>query len=114
MIKKLAGSLFILSMVFAVILPIAKADHKSINVEKAISKGDHKALAEYYRSQADAQKKIAEMHDEMKTEYRKTHVHYKGIENTLAGHCGNLKSQALKMANEYETLAKEEEKMIKE
>ncbi len=112
--KKLISSFFVLSMFFAVALPIAKADHKTIDVEKAISKGDHKALAEYYHSQADAQKKIAAMHDEMKTEYRKTHVHYKGIENTLAGHCGNLKSQALKMADEYEALAKEEEKRIKE
>jgi hypothetical protein len=87
------------------------AQSGSFDVEKAIAAGDHKGLAEYYQSQAEAQRKIAAMHDKMKTAYRNTHVHYKGIENVLAGHCGDLKFEALKMAEQYDALAKQEEKL---
>ncbi|GEM_PF-3450028 len=83
----------------------------AFNVQKAIAAGDHKGLAEYYQSQADAQRKIAAMHDDMKVAYRNTYVHYKGTENVLAGHCGNLKLQALKMADQYDALAAQEEKL---
>lgn len=87
------------------------AQTSSFDMEKAIAAGDHKGLAEYYESQAEAQRKIAEMHQKMKTAYRNTHVHYKGIKNVQAGHCGNLKFQALKMAEQYDALAKQEEKL---
>lgn len=89
----------------------ARAQSGSFDVEKAIAAGDHKGLAEYYKSQAEAQRQIAAMHDKMKTSYRNTHVHYKGTENVLAGHCGDLKFEALKMAEQYDALAKQEEKL---
>ncbi|MBZ0123382.1 MAG: hypothetical protein K8F31_05805 [Roseovarius sp.] len=87
------------------------AQSSSFDVDKAIAAGDHKGLAEYYKSQAEAQRTIAAMHDKMKTAYRNTHVHYKGSENVMAGHCGDLKFQALKMAEQYDALAKEEGKL---
>ena len=87
------------------------AQSSSFDVDKAIAAGDHKGLAEYYKSQAEAQRTIAAMHDKMKTAYRNTHVHYKGSENVMAGHCGDLKFQALKMAEQYDALAKQEEKL---
>lgn len=83
----------------------------NVDVEKAITAGDHKSLAQYYKSQAEAQRKIAEMHQKMKAEYRKTHVHYKGTENVLAGHCGNLEQEALKAAEQYDKMAQEEENL---
>jgi hypothetical protein len=83
----------------------------AFDVEKAIASGDHKGLAEYYKDQADAQRKIADMHDKMKISYRESHIHHKGTENVLAGHCGNLKFQALKMAEQYDAMAKEEGKL---
>lgn len=86
----------------------------AFDVEKAIAAGDHQALAEYYRSQAEAQREIAKRHGQMRTDYRKTHVHYKGIENTLSGHCGTLRYQALKAAEQYDAMAKIEEKLAKE
>lgn len=111
--NRLRVSLFFL---FALVLSTytistVHAQSGSFDVEKAISAGDHKGLAEYYKSQAEAQRKIAEMHQKMKTAYRDTHVHYKGSENVLAGHCGNLRLQALKMADQYDALAKQEEKL---
>lgn len=90
-----------------------KAAEPSFNIEKAITAGDHKSLAEYYHAQANEQKKIAEMHQKMKTEYRDTHVHYKGYENAMAGHCNNLQLKAQEIADQYEELAKQEEKLIK-
>ena len=85
----------------------------SFDADKAIAAGDHKGLAAYYKSQAEAQRKIAEMHKKMKTSYRDTHVHYKGTENAMATHCGNLQLQAEKMAEQYDALAAQEEKLAK-
>lgn len=83
----------------------------NFDVQKAIASGDHKGLAEYYKSQAEAQRKIAGMHDAMRADYGKDHVHYKGSENVMTGHCMNLKLQALKSADEYDALAAQEEKL---
>lgn len=108
--KLFIALLLVLGVSFS-LAPIAKA--QSFDVEKSISSGDHKGLAEYYKSQAEAQRKIAEMHDKMRADYKNNHnhVHYKGYENVLAGHCGNLKFQALKMAEQYDALAKQEENL---
>ncbi len=107
-------SISLLALTFALTststVPTAFAQQK-FDVEKAISSGDHKGLAEYYKAQAEEQRKIAAMHDKMKVAYRQTHVHYKGIENDLAGHCGDLKFEALKMAEQYDKLAAQEEKL---
>jgi hypothetical protein len=83
----------------------------TFDVDKAIASGDHKGLAEYYKAQAEAQRNVAAMHDKMKTAYRDSHVHYKGSDNVMAGHCGDLKFQALKSAELYDALAKQEEKL---
>jgi hypothetical protein len=112
--KKLL-SLSLLSLIIVLALSIhstsAVSADQPFDVEKAIASGDHKGLADYYKTQAEAQRKIAEMHDKMKTEYRESHVHYKGTENVMAGHCGNLKFKALKMAEQYDDMAKQEEKL---
>ncbi len=84
---------------------------QSFDVDKAIAAGDHKGLAAYYKSQAEAQRKIVEMHKKMKASYREGHVHYKGSENVMTGHCSNLQLQAEKMAEQYEDLAKQEENL---
>ena len=83
----------------------------SFDPQKAIAAGDHKGLANYYKSQADAQRKIADMHDAMRANYGKDHVHYKGSENVMTGHCMNLKGQALKSADDYDALAAQEAKL---
>lgn len=85
----------------------------SFDVEKAIAAGDHKGLADYYKSQAEAQRKIVDMHKKMKKNYSGNHAHYKGYENVLAGHCGSLQFQAEKMAEQYDALAAQEEKLVK-
>lgn len=84
------------------------------NPQEAIEQGDHRALANYYRSLAEEQRRVADMHQTMKTNYRNTHVHYKGIENTLAGHCGALQRKALQMAEYYDRLAAQEEKLVEQ
>lgn len=101
--------LLLLTLVFS-LSSFAQAE-TSMDVEKAISSGDHKGLAEYYKSQAEAQRKTVEMHKNMKKTYTGQHAHYKGYENVLAGHCGNLQFQAAKMADQYDALAQEEEKL---
>ena len=111
--KKILIRLFILVVTFGLTAPMVLADHQTFDLDKAIQQGDHKALADHYRAEAKKYKEIAEMHDKMQKSYKKTHVHHKGTENTLATHCGNLKFQALKMAEQYEALAKEEEGMTK-
>lgn len=106
-----------LSLLLAFVMAMGMASpviaQQSFDVEKAIAAGDHKGLADYYKTQAEAQRKVAAMHDKMKVSYRDTHVHYKGTENVLAGHCGNLKEEALKSADQYDDLAKQEELLIK-
>ncbi|HKY64006.1 MAG TPA: hypothetical protein VJR29_11350 [bacterium] len=110
--KKAAQFFMAVILVFGISLSIApKTRAQSFDVQKAIEAGDHKGLAEYYRSQAETQRNVAAMHDKMKTEYRKSHVHYKGIDSVMAGHCGDLKFQALKSAEQYDALAKQEEKL---
>lgn len=114
MIKRKTFSLFSILFVLCTVFFWKTSGAHAVmpfDMEKAIASGDHKGLAEYYRSQATEQKKIAEMHDKMKTEYRNTHVHYKGFENVMAGHCGNLSFKAREMAEQYEKLAEQEEKL---
>lgn len=111
--KKTAyGVLTLLFVLGSALLVLSPSYGQSFDVQKAIGAGDHKALAEYYKSQAEAQRNIAAMHDKMKIAYRDSHVHYKGSENVMAGHCGDLKFQALKAAEQYDALAKQEEKLV--
>jgi hypothetical protein len=84
---------------------------QSFDVNKAIAAGDHKGLAEYYKSQADLYRQKAASHDNMHADYKKSHVHYKGMENTFAAHCATLKQDALNTAQQYDALAKQEEKL---
>lgn len=108
-IASLLSALSVLAMLSVWVAPVHA--EQTFNVEKAIAAGNHKGLADYYHSQAEEQKKITEMHDKMKTEYRTSHVHYKGSENVLAGHCGNLQLKSREMAEEYEKLAQQEERL---
>lgn len=110
-ITSLLSALSILSILLIGAVSSQVRAEQSFDVEKAISSGDHKGLAEYYRSKAEEQRKIAEMHEKMKTSYKNTHVHYKGSENALATHCGNLQIKAREMADQYDKLAQEEEKL---
>lgn len=81
------------------------------DVEKAISQGDHGALARYYRALADAERKRAVMHEKMAKSYGVS-VHYKKIRKNLAIPCQKLRYDALDRAIEYDRLAEEEEKLL--
>lgn len=89
--------------------PMARA--QTFDADKAILSGDHKGLAEYYKSQAEAQRKTVAMHKKMKASYHESYVHYKGSENVMTGHCGNLQLQAEKMAEQYDALAQKEQSL---
>ncbi len=108
-IALLFSALSVLAMLSVWVAPIHA--EQTFDVVKSIAAGNHKGLAEYYRTQAEEQKRITKMHDKMKTEYRTSYVHYKGTENVLAGHCGNLQLKSREMAEEYEKLAQEEDKL---
>lgn len=78
------------------------------DVNKAIAAGDHRGLAEYYRSQMAAEKKAAERHDQMRREYAKSvapHAH------NLVLHCEELYLLSLKQAKTYEWLTIQEERL---
>lgn len=82
--------------------------------QKAVASGDHKALAEYYRSLAQEQKNVAEMHKKMKATYKEgNYAHYKGYENAMDTHCYNLIHKSLEMSAEYEKMAQMHEEMAK-
>ncbi len=109
--KKILSFSFLVFVVFALAAFQNVHAQANFDVQKAIASGDHKGLADYYKSQADAQRKIADMHDAMRANYGKDHVHYKGSENVMTGHCMNLKGQALKSADEYDALSAQETKL---
>lgn len=98
-----AASLFSLSLAYA----------QLFDPEKAIAAGDHKALADYYRSQVNDLKKLSEQHEKMRDLYQKNHNHYRDFAQTMAHHCENLRLQLLQSSYIYEALAKEEEKLEK-
>jgi hypothetical protein len=85
----------------------------TFDVDKAIAAGDHQGLADYYKSQAVVYRQNAAKHDNMEANYKKSHVHYKGMENALPVHCATLKKDALNTADQYDAMAKEEEALIK-
>lgn len=89
------------------------AAEQPFDVGKAIAAGDHKGLADYYKAQADLYRKKAEEHDAMMADYKKGHAYYKGMENSFQAHCEKLKKDALSMAEKYNAMAAEEEKLIK-
>ena len=86
---------------------------QTFDVNKAIAAGDHQGLADYYKAQAEVYRQKAAAHDTMHADYKKSHVHYKGMENTFSAHCATLKEDALKTANQYDAMAKEEEALAK-
>ncbi len=87
------------------------APQEPFDVQKAIAAGDHKGLAAYYKAQAQAYRDKAAKHEHMHADYKKSHVHYKGMENSLAAHCAILKERALETAKQYDALAADEEKL---
>lgn len=84
---------------------------QDFDVQKAIADGDHKGLADFYKAQAETYRQKAASHDTMAADYKKSHVHYKGMENNMATHCATLKADALKTAAQYDEMAKTEEKL---
>ncbi len=86
---------------------------QSPEIEKAMAEGNHKVLADYYRTQAQVLKGEAAQHEKMGKLYQKNHEHYKDFTQTMAHHCENLRLQALQASYQYEVLAREEEKLAK-
>lgn len=84
---------------------------QDFDVQKAIADGDHQGLAEYYKAQAEKYRQKAAKHDTMAADYKKSYVHYKGMENTMQTHCVGLKAKALETAKQYDEMAKAEEKL---
>lgn len=111
--KKRISTLFsILSVLTLLFMSTLSHAHSgdAFDVEKAIHSGNHQALAEYYRAQATLQRKEAEKHKKMETIYitsQEKEVSY------LSKHCVNLANETSKMAEIYEQLAQEEEKLAK-
>lgn len=106
-----AGSKVALSADKPAAAPAAAAPAQDFDVQKAIAAGDHKGLAAFYKAQAQAYRDKAAKHEHMHADYKKSHVHYKGMENSLAAHCAILKERALETAKQYDALAAEEEKL---
>ncbi|HKY63555.1 MAG TPA: hypothetical protein VJR29_09060 [bacterium] len=104
---------FIMVMGLGAHLNSAMGAEQKFDVDQAIAAGDHKGLAEYYRAQAEDYRKKAAAHDTMHTDYKKSHVHYKGMENTFQAHCSQLKEKALETAAKYDQMAQDEEKLVK-
>jgi hypothetical protein len=92
---------------------LAAAEKTSFDVDKAIAAGDHQGLSDYYKSQADLYRQKAQSHENMHADYKKSLVHYKGMENTFTTHCNALKKAALNTAAQYDDLASEEAKLAK-
>jgi hypothetical protein len=108
--------LFFVILVFVSVLGLSKPclvnAEAQFNVEQAISAGNHQALSKYYRSQAEAQKALAETHDKMRISYQNSPSHYNSADaHMMAGHCEDLRVQALKMAELYNNLAIQEERL---
>ncbi len=101
--------LFLIFLIFPMTQkpPTVHAD-APFDVKKAISAGDHRGLAEYYRAQATAERKAAERHDQMRLEYQKSaapHAH------NLVLHCHELYLLSLKQAKTYDWLTIQEERL---
>lgn len=112
--RKIIGSITLIPffvILTMVVQPVATQAAGDFNVQEAISKGDHKGLAAYYKEKAEKYRKRAAKHETMEADYKKSHVHYKGMENTMAIHCKALKAKALEAATQYEEMAKAEEKL---
>lgn len=86
---------------------------QNFDVQKAITNGDHPALADYYQNQAQRYRELAEQHQQMEKEYR---ISPGGkIKGSRGGyHCRKLRSLALKSAKTYESLAEAEKKLASE
>lgn len=84
---------------------------QDFDVQKAIANGDHKGLADYYKAQAEKYRQKAAKHDTMAADYKKSNVHYKGMENDMATHCAKLKADAMETAAQYDEMAKAEAKL---
>lgn len=82
-------------------------------IEKAIESGDHATLAKIYMDLAQKERAKAASHDTMIASLKKSHVHYKGMENDMTTHCSVLKGNALKSAEKYEEMAAAEETLAK-
>ena len=91
---------------------IPKADpSEQFRLEEAIQRGDHEALAHYYREMAHRERETAKIHDKAGTHYRRS-PHYLGIRKRMTNHCHELKWEALKRAKTYDRMADEEEKLV--
>jgi len=84
---------------------------ETFHIDKAITKGEHRGLANYYRQQAKLYRLEAKNHDRMKIVYSNAHLHYGGSENVFKEHCTELSNLALQTAEQYDALAKEEDEL---
>lgn len=85
----------------------------SFNVEKAIADGNHKALAEYYRAQAESYRQKAALHERMAEKYGPP-LRFKNLIINRAQHCRVIAYESEKTAKKYEELAVGEEKLIQQ
>lgn len=85
---------------------------EQFRLEEAIQRGDHQALAHYYREMAQRERETAKIHDEAGTSYKRS-PHYRRSQRRMTDHCHQLKWEALERAKTYDRLADEEEKLDK-
>jgi len=78
-------------------------------LKEMIQKGDHTALAEFYKKQAEEARHKAGDMKTMASEYLKKYP-----KNTYAKHCEKMENRYLEEAKEYESLAEMHTKAAKE
>lgn len=76
----------------------------------AESPQQHAALAEYYRSKADAARSEAQRHEKMGRSYSRGKLTQR---NAMRRHCQEIAKQQASLAKEYEALARLHEKDAK-
>jgi hypothetical protein len=90
------------------LIPIVQAGHAP-QLKEMIQKGDHAALAEFYKKEAEEARHNAGKMKNMASEYLKKYP-----KNTYAKHCEKMEKRYLEEAKEYEELAEMHTKAAKE
>jgi hypothetical protein len=103
MLGGLAGALFLPPMFTGISL----GGHEP-KVKEMIEKGDHAALAEYYKKEAEDARHKADGMKEMASDYLKKYP-----KNTYAKHCEKMEERYRAEAKELEALAEQHAKAAK-
>lgn len=98
-------SFLIITSLIIILQPSVYAKEK-IDIEKALMQGHHEKLVKYYQEQAEEQRSIANLHTRMMNNYRGSHAYRN--HSKMSKHCKRLRDYALKMADEYDNMAKDE------